>query len=319
MVGGGHVSRCLVLARALADRGDKIVFVLDDDGLAWKDRVSKQGHDCVTASAWSGESITGCLLDGYDFGRNTIRFWRAAAAMTVSIVDQVPCPDWADLIIAPSLAPDSMGKPGVPAGRVLAGLDYALVDPRFRAASSRHVPELVTNIVVSFGLRDSLNATGLVLDALTLLPEVRDGMASVTVALGASAPHLSIVRERVRDLKRGACVIDADMATCYAAADLAIGGGGLGLLERMAMGVPSISTTLAENQRQQIALCAARGGTFDVGHVKDVQAPDLAATISSLLRSREQRAVVSKRAQEAVDGLGAVRCARAMWESVRVH
>jgi UDP-2,4-diacetamido-2,4,6-trideoxy-beta-L-altropyranose hydrolase len=239
--------------------------------------------------------------------------------MTVSIVDQPPQPDWADLIIAPGLAPNSMGKAGVLSGRVLAGLDYALVGPRFRLASSRQVPELATNIVVSFGLRDSLNATGLVLDALALLPQVRDGIASVTVALGASAPHISNVREQVRGLKRGACVIDADMATCYAAADLAIGGGGLGLLERMAMGVPSVSITLAENQRQQIALCAARGGTLDAGHVKDLQASDLAATISSLLRSREQRTVVSKRAQEAVDGLGAARCARAMWEGVRVH
>ena len=102
-------------------------------------------------------------------------------------------------------------------------------------------------------------------------------------------------------------------------ADLAIGGGGLGLLERMAMGVPSVSITLAENQRQQIALCAARGGTLDMGQVKDVQASDLAATISSLLLSREQRAVISNRAREAVDGLGAARCARAMWEGVRVH
>jgi len=308
-----------VLARALADCGDEVVFVLDDDGLAWNERVSKQGHDCVTASAWSGEPITGCLLDGYEFGRNAIQFWRAAAAMTVSIVDQPPKPDWADLIIAPGLAPNAMVKAGALSGRVLAGLGYALVDQRFRMTSPRHVPELATNIVVSFGLQDSLNATGLVLNALALLPQVRDGIVSVTVALAASAPHLSNVREQVRGLKHGVCVIDADMATCYAAADVAIGGGGLGLLERMAMGVPSVSITLAENQRQQIALCVARGGTLHGGHVKDIQASDLAATISSLLRSREQRAVLSKRAQEAVDGLGAVRCARAMWEGVRVH
>jgi UDP-2,4-diacetamido-2,4,6-trideoxy-beta-L-altropyranose hydrolase len=309
----------LVLARALADCGDEIVFVLDDDGLVWKERVSKQGHDCVAASAWPGEPITGCLLDGYEFDSNIIQLWRAAAAMTVSIVDRLPYPDWADLIIAPGLAPDLARKPGAFAGRVFAGLEYALVDPRFRVVPPRQVPELAKNIVVSFGLRDSLNATGLVLDVLALVPEVREGTAAVIVALAASAPHLTSIREQVNRLKCGTCLIDADMAACYATADLASGGGGLSLLERMAMGVPSISITLAENQRQQIALCAKRGGTLDAGYVKDVQVPELAATISSLMRSREQRAVVSRRAQEAVDGLGAARCARAMWDGVRVH
>lgn len=316
-VGGGHVSRCLVLARALADLGDDIVFVLDDEGADWAPHISKQGHDCVIASAWSGAPINGCLLDGYDFGSETIQLWRAKAAVMVSIVDQLPQPDWADLIIAPGLAPDLLR--GKSAGRVLAGLEYALVDPRFAGGPPRSMPELATSVLVSFGLRDSRNATGLVLKALELMPEVRDGVVFVTVAMGASAPHRSAVMEQVKRFKRGACVIDADMARLYAEADFVIGGGGLSLLERMAIGLPSISIVLAENQRRQIDLCAASGGTLDAGPVEDLLPSALAETLSSLMRSRERRAAMSKRAQEAVDGQGTQRCAQAMWDHVRVH
>ena len=166
---------------------------------------------------------------------------------------------------------------------MLVGLDYALVDPQFVAQGARAVGGEVANVLVSFGQRDSNNATGVALDALTLQGGGKG--FSVTVALGRSAPHVSAVKDRVAGMHGVALEVDADMNRCYSKADLVIGGGGVGLLERMAQGLPSVTVTLADNQRGQITLCAGAGGTIDGGFAGDLVAENLASIMLPLLRA----------------------------------
>ena len=316
--GGGHVARCLVLARALCDLGDRVLFVLDDDGFGWRSQIVEHGHGCVSASGVLAERMQGCLIDGYDFDEQAIGPWRERALLVVAIVDHQPRPEWADLVIATGMPSDSE-RADSPTPRILAGLDYALVDRRFVQSGPRAVSRTVRHVLVSFGHRDSQNATGLALGALELLPGVRKGEISITVAIGSSGPHLADVKARVAQFARATCEADADMVKCYAAADFVIGSGGVGLLQRMAQGIPSASVILADNQRQQIGLCAAAGGTLSVGRFEDLDLARMTEVTFPLIDSYERRCVMSASARHAVDGLGAKRCAQAMWDAFRVH
>ena len=315
--GGGHVARCLSLARALNGLGDRVLFVVDDDGLRWQRSILEEGHGCVTASSTLREPIAHCVIDGYDFDTGTIETWRQQAGVMVAIVDHQPPPDWADLTIAPSLSPAASGHPEQLTSGVLAGLSYALVAARFVEPSPRNIRETVGNVLVSFGQRDSRNATGLALRAMGLLPERIDSPLTITVALGGSALHIPEVERHVKEFDGAAFEIDADMTACYAAADFVIGGGGVSLLDRMAGGIPSVSIILADNQREQIARCAEVGGTLDAGRFEDIDPARLARTVASLMHSRTKRATMSANARHAVDGLGAQRCAQAMWNCAR--
>lgn len=308
--GGGHVARCLTLAKVLTDDDNRVLFVLDDDAAHWRHEIHEGGQNCCFASSQMPAAISACMLDGYDFDASTIRFWREKVSLMATIIDQPPLPDWADLIIAPALAPTKVDQDA----RVLAGLDYALIDQRFVADGMRTIPEKVGNVLVSFGQRDSHNATRLALEALRMLPEVQDGTIAIEVALGGMAPHAAGVAQDVAQMRRATCKIDADMSKCYAAADFVIGGGGVGLLERMAQGIPSVSVAIADNQPDQIARCAVAGGTLDAGMFNDLDAGTLAAIMAPLMRSHDRRTAMSAKAHRAIDGQGAKRCAQLMRE-----
>ena len=314
--GGGHVARCLTLADALAALGHHVTFVLDDAGMHWKAHIAGRGHGCGSVSATLREAADGSLLDGYNFADTEIYAWRECSGVMVAMIDHQDVPRWADLVVAPGLP---AGRSPVSAARILAGLDYALIDPRLIGAEPRTIPENVKNVLVSFGQRDSKNATGLVLDALEHAAGLRPAGAAITIALGGLAVHRAAVESRARGQAGVSFQADADMIKCYAQADLVIGGGGLGLLERMAAGLPSISIVLADNQQRQIEVCAAAGGTLNMGPIGDVDVKTLADAVDTLARSAARRAAMSAAARRAVDGAGARRVAKAMVEYLHVH
>ena len=103
----------------------------------------------------------------------------------------------------------------------------------------------IPRVMVSFGLRDSRNATALALDALHRLR--RD--ISVTVVLGRNAPHIGSIRPRVAECGNWQLRIDVDnMADLYSRNDVAVGAGGVSCLERLCCGLPSVLISLADNQ-----------------------------------------------------------------------
>ena len=109
----------------------------------------------------------------------------------------------------------------------------------------------------------------------------------------------------------------SDMAALYRSADLVIGAGGVGLLERMASGVPSITIELAPNQRLQLRGAAALGATLDVGMVSDLSPEGLQKDISRLAGDPVLRRAMSKHGRKAVDGRGAERVATALLDLAR--
>ena len=114
----------------------------------------------------------------------------------------------------------------------------------------------------------------------------------------------------MEDAVRHSC--QTEMIGRLGTADLMIGARGVGLLERLASGVPSISITVADNQRAPISGAAALGGTIDEGQAGTLDIGDLADTIAELATSLLGRERMQRRARHIIDGAGARRVSEAM-------
>jgi spore coat polysaccharide biosynthesis predicted glycosyltransferase SpsG len=87
--------------------------------------------------------------------------------------------------------------------------------------------------------------------------------------------------------------------------DMVIGSGGVTLLERMALGKPSISIPVSSNQEQQIELSGLMGATFAVA--SDLH--DINNGLEFILNNYKGREKMSRTARYLVDGNGAKRTA----------
>jgi UDP-2,4-diacetamido-2,4,6-trideoxy-beta-L-altropyranose hydrolase len=100
-------------------------------------------------------------------------------------------------------------------------------------------------------------------------------------------------------------------------ADLAIGAGGVGALERCALGLPSAILTVADNQLVTATALAASGAAVYLGAIADRSATEIAAAVEKLCADQAARAAMSATAAGLVDGLGAARVRAACYAPLR--
>lgn len=309
--GGGHVMRCLALARQMRE---PVRFFVDPGDL-WHRVIAMHGFDCTAETGARscnalvsavGEVVDAALFDGYGFAEADF-VAAGRKGPVVRIDDDGDCAT-GDLVVRPGLGAKADDR------HVLAGPDYNLLAEEYAAARARGLAERpgrgrVERILVAFGARDSNNATALALDAIRRL----DARPACTVVLGSRAPHRHDVEARVDALPGAALLIDAEnMADLYLDADLAVGGGGVSLLERLCCGLPSVVVTLAPNQESNAREAERRGAASYLGPAEDVSVDALASGLAELISNREARAAMSRAGADLVDGRGAARVAAAM-------
>lgn len=305
-VGAGHVLRCLALARVLAVQAETR-FVLDPQGLHWLPRLRDAGFDAVADDGSdSGPTLAGVVVDVYDPPASLMARWRRRAGRLAQLVDGGPAAPEADLAVRQWCEPEEAES-----GRDLAGLDYVLIDPAYGAVAAAPVPAMAERVLVSFGYRDSPNATGRVLASLERLRRV-GWSPRVTVVMGGGAPHLALVSDATARLG-GRLLIDVPgLAQLTAECDLAIGAGGVSAAERAAAGRPSATLTIAEHQRPVAEMLARRGATLDLGRLSDVDDPVLDRLLLDLAGDAGRRAAMAEVGRRVVDGRGAERVAAAL-------
>jgi UDP-2,4-diacetamido-2,4,6-trideoxy-beta-L-altropyranose hydrolase len=190
---------------------------------------------------------------------------------------------------------------------VLAGSQFALLDPRFRQARERlGAPnDQVRRVLVSFGGTDPAGATRRALEALA----VAKLGAAVDVVLGTASADMGQIQQLAAQLDPPDAVhvsVD-DMAGMIARADMAIGAGGVSALERCCLGMPSITITIADNQRKLADELAQAGATENLGPVSKLRLGDIADAVSGLASDPAWRRKMRAAALAVADGLGVAR------------
>jgi UDP-2,4-diacetamido-2,4,6-trideoxy-beta-L-altropyranose hydrolase len=329
-VGGGHVMRCLTLARALTAKGAQCAFV---ESRAAAPVLRRFGWPAQTLLAMSNaEDLAGVVahaqafadqfeadvvvVDHYGAGAAEDERLRAGGRRLVAIDDLADRPRASDLLIDPGYGRRREQYDGLIGEACIArlGPSYALVRPEFAAARQRamsrrakHGP--VRRALVALGLTDVGGAAARVVRALIpALDETR-----LDVVLGAGAASLPALEALAQTDRRIHLFIDnAEMASLMADADIAVGAGGSSVWERATVGLPAATVILAENQRTMIEHMADAGFTRAV----DAAAPDfddrLRSAWSLLAGDPPLRWRLAERTAELCDGHGADRVAEAV-------
>jgi UDP-2,4-diacetamido-2,4,6-trideoxy-beta-L-altropyranose hydrolase len=308
-IGGGHVRRCLVLADALAEAGWKIRFICSVAARSIVPMLA-QGGFAVTEPAAFEKAPARCdllVIDHYGLDAAFERAARGWAARILVVDDLANRPHDCDVLLDQS---PGRGRADYAAlvpkdCALLLGPSYALLDPRFRAARRQRRPiGKVERIFVNFGTADTANATGLALDAIG----AAQIDAAVDIVIGGAAPHLAVLRTKVAARVGATLHVDVDdVATLMQRADLAIGAGGVGALERCALGVPSAILTVADNQHTNARNLAASGAAVYWGDIGARSVDEIAAGLKALVGDQAARVAMSDAAAALVDGLGAAR------------
>lgn len=293
--GGGHMSRCINLARALRPSCQVAFAMTADAAPHWVGRLHDQDIAIVDDKVANKGAVT--VLDSYDLDAPAVAKWRRGSRALVMIEDLGRHFGDVDLYV-------SFAGPAPAGTRVLAGPQYALLGPAYARAV---VPRGQGGILVTCGMRDSANATGLYLDALA---RCAVGGKAITVVLGKAAPHRAAVEGQSRELGAGVLLDAPDMATLYDDADLVLGTGGVSLFECLARGRASVTVIAAGNQVYSAKQMASLGATSLAGDLKATDAASVAKLVDALLANGDARSKMGALARQAVDGCGAERVAR---------
>jgi len=289
-IGTGHVMRCLTLATGLAEHGAQVEFIcrahqgnlialIEQQGFrvitlpfasgGHKASLDQPAHahwlgcDWQTDAQQSRDAISGTvdwiIVDHYALDHRWETAMRAKCARIMCIDDLADRSHDCDLLLDQSLGRCSQDYAQLvpePA-KLMLGPKYALLRPEFaqwRDASlaRRETPHL-RHILVTMGGVDADNVTGRVLAALK--GDETTTLDKITVVLGSLAPWREQIIKQAADMPVPTQVLSGvdNMAELMTSCDLTIGAGGSTTWERCALGVPTITIVLAENQ-QEVAL-----------------------------------------------------------------
>jgi UDP-2,4-diacetamido-2,4,6-trideoxy-beta-L-altropyranose hydrolase len=317
-IGGGHVLRCLALAESLAGLGAEVRFATDR---VTRDTVGLLGTSGFAVVETPPAAAHGhahlrdtdiVIFDGYDFDIAVERRWRGVAPVRVAIDDLANRPHDCGVLLDHAVGRMRAHYEAlVPSDCVvLAGPDYALMRPEFRALRSRALArrhaQSPQRVLIAMGLTD---VCGVSRRAVEGVRAARMALA-VDVVTGRTATSLPWLEEQARagTLRLHVDLEARGMADLMAEADIAIGGGGGTSLERCCLGLPSLIIVVADNQLSSVASLVREGAATSLGVLDDATPRRIARALDSV--DGEGLAAQARAAARIVDGEGAGRVGR---------
>lgn len=245
-VGMGHLSRCTVLADALASEGsDCAFFVTHASG------IRESGFDTAlldrNANALPGSPFDAIVVDGYCFEDPEFDRWRTQAGVLVWVDDFATTPRQATCVLNHNAYAQTLDYAAYEGSELLLGPEFALIRKGFREL--RGMAGESGRVLVTLGG----GATALA--ALDLAPALAQaGARRIDLAMGSmhadvpNVPGCDVVLHR-----------NADMVALLAKADVFISGLGVTYLEALAANRKFIGIQVADNQALNVAHARAHG------------------------------------------------------------
>ncbi len=320
--GAGHVARCAAVAAELVRIGADVHWACDEATVPYllergicSDRIHVLRNAATTGHSGEEEATDAAqaedaretlalgtadcaLVDSYQLCAAWQRTARTAGVPVAAFDDLFERPIAADLVVNAAASPGGYAALA-PNARVLAGLPYAITgDP------SRPPAAGPGTLLLAFGAADPGNLTEATLRALT---EARDSrrapVPETVIQLGSGAAGRPQVAKLLSTLAWATFAPTGP--TSPGAPAIAIGAAGVGLLERMQAGVPSVVVVAAPNQRALADAATRSGAAVAVAEVRAACAEALRLLADPAMRDRMAAA-----GRAAVDGRGAARVAR---------
>ena len=324
-IGSGHVARCATLAQALAAAGHDVDFAcraLAGDLNRWLEAegfhvrrlaapaasaMAESEDAAATADAIGGRHYDWLIVDHYGLGAT----WEQAMAATadrIFVIDDLGRHHRCAALLDQNYRNPAHALYGgrvPPQCELLLGAQFALLRPQFaalRAKSLSRRRDGVSRIVVFMGGGDPANETCKVLDGLSRLAGEQ---LAIDAVIGEGNAHRSTVESACARLRATLHVQTPRMAELMTAADCAICAAGNITWERCALGLPGLTTILADNQAAGAETVHAAGGQQLLGWYHNLVADDYTRAVLALDPARLNR--MSAAAAKICDGRGVER------------
>jgi UDP-2,4-diacetamido-2,4,6-trideoxy-beta-L-altropyranose hydrolase len=289
-IGTGHVMRCLVLADALRGRGADVHFLCRALEGHLADLIANRGFavhllppgsdgyvdlsDAPPHASWLGalpeEDAAACrdiiaavggadllVVDHYALDHQFEAPLRALVRRIMVIDDLADRRHDCDVLLDQNFGSDTdlRYENLIPAGaQLLLGARYAILRHEFREKRSESLQRRTTprleNILVFFGGVDSDDKTSQALEGIKKAK--LDHTPEVNVVLGSKSPFIDKIQKKTTKMpyKTSIHINTNQMAKLMTEADVSIGAAGTTVLERFCLGLPSIVTPVANNQKE---------------------------------------------------------------------
>ncbi len=341
-IGTGHFMRCLTLADELKKQGGQIRFIsrnlpthlsdmLTEKGMEYlplsiddaKEALDELAHASwlgtsqirdaqATLQALTDQSWDWIVVDHYALDKCWETEVRGSCKKLMVIDDLADRQHDCDVLLDQNYYLDMPTRyvSKVPSHcQLLLGPRYALLREEFRTLREKVKVRAgyVKKILVFFGGVDKDNYTSLALQALSEL----NITIQVDVVIGTQHPNREQIQQACNNHGFICHVQTTRMAELMAEADLAIGGGGSAIWERCSLGLPTISFSLAENQRKLIVDAALAGLIYTPISRRNL-VEVIRDHVDSLLENPTLIKLISNTAMKFVDGKGSLRIITAM-------
>jgi UDP-2,4-diacetamido-2,4,6-trideoxy-beta-L-altropyranose hydrolase len=322
-IGTGHLMRCLALAQAWKDGGNKVTFITNcqSEGLLQRLREEEFSLHVLAGSHpdpkdWNytkdilaGYPDAWVVLDNYHFDEVYQQQVKEAGHPLLVIDDMAHLKHYyADIVLNQNLHAEKLPYSGEPYTRLLLGTSYVLLRREFLAWNDREreIPGVARHVLVTLGGSDAENHT---LKVIQALQKVDITGLEATVVVGAGNPHADVLEAAARQNHVPIRLVrDArDMPPLMAGADMAISSAGSTVWELLFMGTPALVIILADNQRQIAEEVEKQGVGRNLGRAENLSVQSLAKSLVLMANDSNLRRKISKDARRLVDGGGARR------------
>ena len=312
-IGSGHVMRCLTLAKRYRREGHSVSFVMralpsnliayaqsegfvvhplpyDESAqkyegyLAWLTVTQEEDAQETARVLRTMGQVDRLVIDHYALDIVWENICRPLVHEIMAIDDLANRRHDANLLLDQNFYENAAERYAglVPADcRLLLGPQHALLRDEFYEIKPRRRTGELHNILIFYGGSDLTDETS---KALRALHSMNLHGVEVDVVVGKTNPQMESVRKRCADHKniRYHCQVE-NMAALMNAADLALGAGGTTTWERLALGLPSIVTAIADNQIEICENCARAGLIDYLGCADEVGEDDLVRAVTAFI------------------------------------
>lgn len=334
----GHLVRCLSIADACFSLGMKVCFLVSDPEseallqsfdpacrfpvrileTAVYDDLEKELPEVLAMLNEAGQAEQIFFLDSYYVTEHYLSAVRAAAK--VAYLDDLQLFDYpADLLINYDVIPESRSASYQAAyqnaARTLLGASYTPLRAQFTDLQP-YCRDRVSNILVTTGGSDPYHF------CLRLIAAFRKNSFLHLCQLHVVVGRLSEDKDKLYKLADELPFLQlhenvSDMASLMASCDLAVSAAGTTLYELCAVGVPSMSFCLADNQLTAAKTFEEAGIIPCAGDIRcncDEVLVKIMNFVTDMLGNFQKRLTAQATMRQLVDGKGAMRIAKALTE-----
>lgn len=321
VIASGHVMRCLSIADAAKELGEKVIFILADEQAV--SLVEKRGHETlVLHTKWDDmeselpvlnniiveREIASILIDSY---RVTEEYLKKLSKVTgIIYLDDLNAFHYdVDAIICYANYWEKFKySSNYPDVKLYLGPQYMPLRKEFQNIEDKVIREKVETLLLMSGGNDEKHILAGVLEEIDTV-----AFRNITVICGRYYEGYEQLVNKYKNCEN-ICIYQAvtDMEKYMQEADLAVSAGGTTLYELCACGTPTISFSLADNQFDNVKKFAEDDIIDYAGDVRyDNVIENVTKMIVEYKDDKELRQERSRKMRSIVDGKGARRIAEA--------